>query len=230
MLNGVLLTLLLAGPADGDIARLWPADAPPPPATLKPYAKTAYNQYIAIRDGADHHAWIHRDQDADLPGNGEANGNRRFPWAVPGGLDDARGWQSHAGIALPDKQSIRWWQEKVEAGARRPLPKVTWSFPLGTRLYDLLAHNGKAFELRMLKKTAGGWEGHTLWQGEDWPPGYRGVKATGRTCVGCHNRAGQWERYGPLVRGSDFIFSWSPMVEGTGRVDRAKPVKHWDEP
>ena len=239
----VFLALLCADPGVNSLnplpagwERHWPASVAVP-ANLKAFTKSDYGQYLVILNGADFHGMVHRAaQSPHGPVQGGAdNGNNRFPWAVPGGTDSVRGLTSLTGIALPPGSSVRYWGERIEAGARHPLPKVSWSFPLGTRVYDLLLADGKAFELRMLKK--GGtmqrpqWQALTLWESGDWPAGYAGVKATGRKCLDCHGRAGQWERYGPLIRGNDFVFGWSPFVEGTARIDRAAfPVKHWDEP
>lgn len=224
MLKQSLIALSLLPSSASELERLWPEGVTMPP-TLRPYRKTEYGQRLTVTNGLDQNLPWHIHQNDH---NGQ--GNREFPWRVPGGLDNATGWASHTGIAIPEGQYVRYWTERIEAGAPRPLPKVTWSFPVGTRVYDLLTHRGQAFELRMLRKERDRWVGHTLWQGEDWPPGYRGVKATGRTCMGCHSKAGAWERYGPLVRGNDFVFSFTAFKEGTLEIDRTKfPVKHWDE-
>lgn len=223
-------------PEPSELVRLWPEDAPPPPPTLRQYKKTDYGQYIVIRNGADYHAVAHKNLNGDVPvqGGGE-NGNSRFPWAVPGGTDNTSGVTSLVGVALPEGQRPTHWKVNIDAGASRPLPKDVWGFPVGTRFYDLLLHRGKPFELRMLKKggtpDAPRWKGHVLWESGDWPAGYAGVtkgtppphlRTTGNACTDCHSRAGGWERYGPLVRGNDFIFSWTAYVEGTNRIDPAR--------
>ena len=225
-----------ANPLPAGWEEYWPASVRVP-RNLRPFRKTDYGQYIVIMNGQDYHSVAHKHAGHSVgfaSGDGD-NGNGRFPWAVPGGTDNVRGLTSLTGIALPEGKAVRYWVEKVEAGAIRPLPKVTWSFPRGTRVYDLLIHQGRPFELRMLKKGgesgAETWNGHTLWESGDWPAGYRGVKATGRSCIDCHSRAGKWERYGPLVRGNDYVFGVPILKEGTAQIDRnAFPVKHWDEP
>ena len=221
-----------ANPLPAGWEEYWPASVRVP-RNLRPFRKTDYGQYIVIMNGQDYHSVAHKHAGHSVgyaSGDGD-NGNGRFPWAVPGGTDNVRGLTSLTGIALPEGKAVRYWTERVEAGASRPLPKVTWSFPVGTRVYDLLAHNGKAFELRMLRKEERQWKALTLWESGDWPPGYQGTKATGRSCIDCHSRAGKWEQYGPLIRGNDFVFGWTAFREGATEIDRSRfPVKHWDEP
>lgn len=218
-------TFEIAKAPTSDLERHWPPSVKRP-ANLRVYRKTQYGQRLTITDGYDQNIPFHVARD-----DHNGNGNNKFPWAVPGGTDNVRELSSIVAISLPEKEVVWWWEERIEAGARRPLPKVTWSFPAGTRVYDLLLHKGKPFELRMLRKEGfmgkPFWKGHTLWESGEWPPGYRGINATGRKCNDCHNKAGQWERYGPLVRGNDYIFSWSAFREGTLIIDPEKPVKHW---
>lgn len=224
-------------PEPSELVRLWPADAPPPPPTLQQYKKTAYGQYLVILNGADYHRTIHKTSGNALDQPGGRNGNQEFPWAHPGGTDNVRDLTSLVGIALPEGERPHHWKTLIDAGARHDLPKDVWGFPVGTRFYDLLLHHGVPFELRMLKKVGTPerprWKGHVLWESGVWPVGYRGVtrdtppahlRTTGSACLDCHARAGSWERYGPLVRGNDFIFSWSAYVEGTARIDPAKAV------
>lgn len=230
-------------PSPTTLRRLWPEAVKMPP-TLRPYKKTEFGQYLVILNGADHLNVVHKFRGNPIDGRGD-NGNARFPWAVAGGTDGVPGIQSHVGIALPEGEDVRWWTRRIEAGARHPLPKVVWSFPAGTRVYDLLVYQGQPFELRMLKKdwddqspTGVAWKGHVLWESGDWPPGYAGVHArtapahlrtTGNKCLDCHSRAGGWERYGPLVRGNDFVFSWNALAEGTLTPRKDFPVKQWNE-
>jgi len=152
--------------------------------------------------------------------------------AVGGQRWDAglKGWTSTGAVSIPDGKHVRYWVERIEAGASRPLPKISWRFPDGTVFTDILSHAGKVFEVRQLTRTAKGWIAATPYKVEGGPPGYHGP---GKKCSECHDRAGGWEQYGSLIRGSDGIFSF-PLLEGYD--DAAKtitagkwPLKHWNE-
>lgn len=217
----VLLVLLSAAPvsaqespwvSDSVLAKLWPS-AVPFPTGLRLYQKSQHAQNTVILNGHDSLTVLRRDQDT-VSG---VNPNRIFPWRVSGGMDHAQGWRSYAGVAVPHSKKIKVWVERIEAGASRPLPKLSWSYPVGTAFVDVLTRNGECFELRMLKKHADGWRGHSVWESEGKPQGYR---VPDRKCLDCHRHAGGWLSYGTLLRGGDHSFSFPILKEGTLLVRR----------
>lgn len=194
------------------LAKLWPKEVPFP-AGMHIYRKSEHAQNTVILNGYDSHTIVHRNQDA-VSG---VNPNRIFPWRVSGGMDHAAGWTSHAAVAFPESKPVQVFNEYIEAGARRPLPRTSWTFPVGTVFADILSENGRTFELRLLTKRADGWRGRVAWESEHKPPGYR---TPDRKCFDCHSHAGGWLSYGTLLRGGDRVFSWSPLKEGTLYVRR----------
>lgn len=217
------VTLAATAGEQSTLAKLWPAGVPVP-AGLKLYQKTEHAQNTVILNGFDFHTIVHRDQDT-ISG---VNPNRIFPWAVSGGLHQATGWQSHAAIALPKGKAVTVFNEYIDAGARRPLPVTRWEFPTGTVLADILSVNERTFEIRTLTKTERGWVGRTPFESEHKPAGHVSPhkvthgqsKSAGGRCFDCHDRAGQWLSYGTLLRGSDSVFSFSPLKPGTLLVRR----------
>ena len=218
-----------AADAGAELRRLWPAGVPLPEG-MRFYEKARHNQRAVILNGYDHTTAIPRDRD-DVFANAptKPNPNRLFPWAVSGGMHAAEGWESRAAVALPRGKSIRYWTERIEAGASRPLPVVRWRFPDGTTFADVLLRDGKVFELRILEKTRRGWQGHVAYQAskETWPKGYAGKPD--RACMECHKHAGGWLDYGSLLRGGDSIFSFPVLQEGELKPRADIPVRHWND-
>ena len=221
---------------DPDTLKLWPKDVPVP-SGLKFYEPTQWAQRTVINNSRDYHHPVHENTD-DVYQNSPPvwNPNRMFPWRVSGGLDPkCKECGNRPAIVLPEKGFIRYRKEYIYAGASRPLPKVTWSFPSGTRTYDLLTYRGETFELRLREKVTVNrrgttqWRSRTIWTNpEKQPPGYKGP---GRKCSECHDKAGEWQQYGTLLRGNDTVFSFPALEEGTLTPDKTNwPVKAWDEP
>ena len=224
LLSVAALTLADSAPQNTlpPLLRLWP-DAVPVPRGLRPYERTQFSQRLVILNDADHLSLVPLNQDDDL--FNKPNPNRKDEWRVNGGLHAAVGWQSYTGLALPDGASIRTWTDRVEAGARRPLPRWFWQFPEGTRVVDLLTEGDRPFELRMLKRENGGWKGHVVWEAEHKPRGYESLTTT---CASCHAFTGASYGYGTILRGSGGIFSWSPFVnDGTFTFRKDVPIKPW---
>lgn len=198
--------------ASSELARLWPASVKFP-AGMQMYRPTQYTQRSVNNDERPQLTPHLLTRDDELFGE---NPNRVFPYAKPGGLHAAQGWRSLVGIALPEGQPVRTWQEYYGVF---PRPYVRWKFPVGTVVADLLVNeaNGQPFELRTLRKTESGWVGRTPWQDDHLPHGYQ---RTDRKCVECHKDAGDAHRYGLGVRGNDFIFSWTPFREGSVLIRR----------
>lgn len=211
------------GTSDSLLRKLWPASVKFP-VGMTLYRKTEHAQNTVILNGFDSLTVVHRDQDT-VSG---VNPNRIFPWAVSGGMHQATGWQSHAAIAIPKGKAVQVWTEYIEAGARRALPRIAWSFPTGTVLADILSANGQTFEVRTLTKARDGWVGRTPYEAEHKPAGYVSPhkvahgqhKSESGRCFDCHQSAGKWLSYGTLIRGSDRVFSWSPILPGTLLVRR----------
>lgn len=206
-------------PVDG-----WPDKVPVPPG-LKWYSPTRYAQRTVIQNGYDYHTPVHENTDAYFSNAPPSwNPNRIFPWRNSAGLDyRVPGWTSRTGIALPEGKSIMVWTEYIEAGASRPLPRISWQFPPGTVTVDLLSYRGQPFEVRTrTKDERGTWRPRTLWEGGTPPPGYRGPV---HKCAACHDRAGAWESYGTMIRGSDTVFSFPVLEEGTLRPRQDLPVR-----
>jgi len=232
-LSILLFTLLLAQEGNQDVQRtmlegFWP-EGITLPKTMRLYDRTQYAQELTITNGIDTLRPIHYSQ-------GDNNPNRLFPWAVNGGLHRAQGWTSRTAIAIPEGKHILYWSERIDAGARRHLPRMSWQFPVGTVVADLLFTDGELFELRTLNKTEdGSWRGRRLWRSGKMPVGYIepdrviGVERQVGICVNCHQRAGAWQSYGALIRGADGVFSFSVLEEGTLRPRTDFPVKHWND-
>ena len=200
--------------ADAEQARLvslWP-DSLPWIDGLAAYKPTQHTQRLAITDGAATNNWYRLDQDEawtnERPEN-KVNPNRIFPWAVPGGLHYSTGWQSVRGIRLPSQ--IRVWNQRVPVANSSPLPKWCWEFPDGTAVVDLLAKDGKAFEVRVRQKANGQWTNHVVHADKEQRP--RWFHGAGRDCQECHAHAGTSQQYGITVRGSDEVFSYNPLIE-----------------
>lgn len=188
------------------LVNLWPAEVEMPKG-LKAYRPTRKSQRMAITNGMDSNLIYDKDQD-DHWTNAPSllNPNRQFPWAVPGGLDNAKGWESIIAVALPSAVSM--YGDRVDVGARHPLPKTRWTFPEGTQFVDLLTYKGKPFELRTRTKIKGEWVSKKEYEDKTArPEGYNGLT---KSCVECHQGAGSQLQYGISVRGDDGAFSWSP--------------------
>ncbi len=246
------LTLPLSLPAsepqanDDLLRRLWPEHIKMPEG-LRLYKKTQHSQRLVILNGQDDTRPVHNQQD-DVFANAptKPNPNRLFPWATSGGLHNATGWQSYAAVALPDDRPILWWWERIAAGASRPLPRIAWRFPVGTVFADLLVKDDELFELRTLTRTESGWVGRVLYETADKPAGYTdpgkvqlmdsphlrriGFRPTSSDrCMRCHNHAGGWLEYGVTLRGSDKIFSFPLLRNGTLTPDASTWwLHHWN--
>ena len=231
--KSLILTVLLGvGAAEPTILDLWPSGVPKP-ANLKSYKREQYAQRLSITNGHDQ-LRVNYESEKDI----FLNGNILYPWAVSGGMHSVEGrWTALKGLSIPNGRSIRWWKERTEAGARRPLPRLAWQYPEGTVAADLLLHEGKPFELRTLTKGANGWKGAAVWQSGVVPQGYYGAQLK---CMECHSAPGRWERYGTLIRGADGLFS-PPVLRPGSRVidwtqestaelnDSVWPLKYWED-
>lgn len=195
------------------------------PEGMKWYTKTRHSQYLSINNGLDSNDLYRLDQDDTL--FGRVNPNRVFPWAVSGGLHESSGWKSKAAVSIPEKAKVYVWTERVEAGARRPLPKYRWEWPKGTVFADVLSTDAGVFEVRTLTKTGDSWKARTEYKDpEKAPKGYTGPR---KSCFDCHSEP-ITTNYGIQVRREDGIFSASPLVDGTLRLDTKNwPVEPWRE-
>ena len=221
----ILALALLPVLAEDNVRDVWPRDVDMPPG-LRFYARSEYSQRLTITNDRDTLRIVRQDTD-DVFTNAPTvlNPNRISPWKVSGGMDKVRGFQSKTALAIPKGQAIRYWSERVEAGAAHPLPRASWSFPVGTVAADLLSHDGKLFEVRTLTKTAKGWHSEIVWGSGVKVPGYTGP---GRRCHECHDKVGSGG-YGVRVRGSDGLFSFWPFGGATFTPRMDFPVKHWNE-
>jgi hypothetical protein len=198
---------------------IWPANVHMPP-SIRFYRPTNYTQRLAVTNGQETNHVYRLDQD-DVWTNAPPalNPNRLFPWAVPGGLHEVRGWGNRVGIAIPDGKKVQIWRERVEVPlSSRPLSKFRWSFPDGTVLADMLFTREAVFELRLREKVQGKWKSTVPFRDLDAAP--KGYTGPGKRCAECHDQAGSQLQYGIGLRGSDGAFSPSPLVEGTLTPDR----------
>jgi hypothetical protein len=212
-----LLSQTASEPAGYDpLKALWPSDVAMPKG-LKEYKPWRFSQRLVILNGQRHNHWWPNHADHPFANSSpEQNPNARHPWAVPGGMDNLRGWHALKACVIPG--AVKIWTEDVNVPAARfPLPQHRWAFPDGTVFADLLTYDGKLFELRTLKKVDGQWQRRVEHQNKDHaPPGYKGA---GKACVDCHSRAGASEQYGITVRGSDGVFTWAPFNDNGQWLD-----------
>ena len=206
------------------VARWWPAGVEAPK-NLKVYQRTQFSQRLVktqyqqggpLFDTPTQHR-------IDLPDFRQSNPNSQFPWAVPGGLHNAKGWTSILAIAIPDGKKIQVWREPARVPNSQPIPMVKWRFPDGTILIDILVSNGRTFEIRQREKFGNKWVSDLLVKARDDGP--HGFARPDRACVDCHRLAGSSLNYGITIRGSDGVFSFSPLVEGRFEADQRWPVE-----
>ena len=88
-------------------------------------------------------------------------GSNQFPWRVPAGLGDAVNWDSFQFLWLPPGEAILWGPQRL-AGDRGTTRSITWTYPDGTVLGEVLGvlEPGDLgpipFELRVRRKIAEG--------------------------------------------------------------------------
>src|SRR5260370_31627370 len=129
------------------LRKLWPKSVPFP-AQLRFYKIAPAGQHLVILNGLDYRG-VHA-ADYDFP---SVNPNRIFPWQHSGGMHavDANIWRNATAVALPPGGEVEYWLELTDAGAVRPLPRLTWAFPDGTLFADMLllttAAGERCFEL-----------------------------------------------------------------------------------
>lgn len=188
------------------LVSFWPKDVDMP-AGMVAYVPTRKSQRLTITNDVDTNLIYDKDQDDHFSNAPTViNPNRQTPWAVPGGLDGATGWESVIAVAMPGQPTV--YNTRVEAGARHPLPKLRWTFPEGTVFADLLVKDGKPFELRTRRKVDGQWVSRVEYRDRDAAPvNYHGA---GKACIECHQHAGSQLQYGIGLRGDDGCFSWAP--------------------
>lgn len=188
------------------IKALWPGEFP---ARLKFYRPTRLSQRSVVTGSTMTVEYFDRDQDQHFANDkSEINQNRLFPYAVPGGLQNAKGWRSFTGVVTGPE--IERWHEvfPFRGAAGGFLRKRNWSYP-PINFFDLLVNDdGRAFEVRNLEKTKQGWEAFVIYRDpEARPQGFTRVKS--KDCLACHKDAGN-PKYGIAVRGNDFVFSYLP--------------------
>jgi len=169
------------------------------------YRKARLVQRLSILNGRDHNELVDVGQDDTL--FNRVNPNRIFPWAVSGGMHDLTGWRSDVAVYLPGP--VETFTRRVEAGARRALPRTSWAFPDGTVFADVLSTDKGVFEIRTRTKRDGNWSNKVAYRNaEHVPAGYTGAR---KACNECHDHAGENLHYGTAIRGDDETFSWSPL-------------------
>ena len=191
------------------LVSLWPEDVDKPEG-LVAYKPARFSQRLVILNGAPDNRWFDKYTD-DVTSNSFAeNPNKKSPWAVPGGLDNATGWESILAVSMPDK--VYTYRDNVPVmSAGRDLPKLRWTFPEGTKFVDLLAKDGKVFELRTRTKIKGQWVSRVEYSDKGARPnGYHGLN---KACIECHEHAGASHQYGITIRGDDGAFSWNPYED-----------------
>ena len=204
----------------------WPVEVPLIP-RMKWFRKTRYNQYLAINNSADFRTMFRLDQDQHFTNSAPfMNPNNQFPWVVSGGLHESTGWKSRGAVALPEGGKVTVWQAPQEIGASRRQWKVRWAWPVGTTFADVLSTDKGVFEVRTLTKGKDGWEPDVAYKDmTKAPANYTGPR---KNCVTCHSGEGYNGNYGPQLRLEDFIFSASPLKEGTDQLDhKAWPIEQW---
>lgn len=87
-------------------------------------------------------------------------GSNQFPWRTPAGLGDATNWDSFQFLWLPEGQPILYGLQRLE-GDLGPTRSVTWTFPVGTVLGEVLGvlepggdPEPVPFEMRVRRKVA----------------------------------------------------------------------------
>ena len=195
-------------------AAAWAQDSPPPGwphsvplSGLKQYAPTRFSQYIVVRDGLPYHAWHEINRNDPSVNVRMLNPNSQSPWKVSGGMESLHGWKSLKLAKIQGTVNV-WNQDIPIARAGRALPGIRWSFPDGTVFADLLTGpDGRPFELRMRTKIKGKWR--STIEFEDASAAPKGYHGAGR-CATCHEKAGDSQQYGIMIRGNDQCFSFLP--------------------
>jgi hypothetical protein len=194
----------------------------------KLYKKAEYSQRLSITNGLDNNLLYHKNRD-DVFSNAptDINPNRRFPWAVSGGMHGLTGWFNKTAVYIPPGEKVKVFEERVEAGARHPLPRISWSFPDGTKFADILMTYSGPFEIRVREKTNGSWRFRIAHRDENnRPRGYTGLKMS---CAECHGSKMSEEGYGIQARGSDETISWTPLIDGTYSLDWSWPLEAYSK-
>jgi hypothetical protein len=198
------------------------------------YRQTGYSQYIAHNGsiGQDIINMMPLNQDQHFGNDSPArNPNSTIDdWVAPGGLHDVprSKWQSYTAVKFPDDGMVESWQgdTPVSNAPRGALMKEQWNWPDGISFADMLvnAETGDVFELRMRTKEDGEWQSEVVYKDVDArPEGYVGAR---KKCNDCHERtAGETSQYFITLRRQDSVFSASPLVEGTTRLDKTWPIR-----
>lgn len=207
----LVASLFFAAVVFGQAPASWPKDVPVP-AKLKPYTPATVVQRIAITDGRASHRWYRLDQH-DHFANAPTlfNPNSKAPWQVSGGMEGLSGWKSIK-LTNVSKESVAVRSVGIPiSGAGQDLPGFRWSYPDGALFADLLVNNdGRAFELRVREKVAGKWVSTIAFEDDAAAP--KGYKGAGR-CATCHDKAGDSQQYGIMIRGNDGCFSFLPPIK-----------------
>ena len=156
------------------------------------------------------------------------NPNRHKPWRTPGGTDAIR-VKTQRFVYFPEGTRVTLWAtRKLVRGGVADYSTIVWRYPVGTVFGEVssVAKLG-AYELRTRRRTSDDWV-NTLWRpnrdgvfvSDNYdapvPAGY----VTPQNCTDCHRDTGVdqslikprlagWLGH---VRGSDGIFSWSPLA------------------
>jgi len=170
------------------------------PDGMKRYKRASMTQEIAVTDG----------RDRITPRSRISLHARDARWLVSGGLlgFDFRSdlyRNNTAATAREYVDNIDVWNGRnyqQNRGWRR-------EFPDGSKFLDVLSNTaGKVFEIRQREKAEGRWNSEVIYENESArPEGYSGLT---KSCVSCHNAkdgAGTGPYAGPLVLGSDTVFS-----------------------
>lgn len=202
------------------LERLWPHEALPLFPNLRIFKGTRWAQRRVVLNDAPFHAWVGRGDGFLLQRNGvrmhlsgEQDPNTLPEWSAPGGLVGVGGWESVTAAYVPAKVKIRVVQQSIPRSSTL-VSKRTWVYPAGTQFVEVLAKDGKPFEVRTMEKSATGrWQFRVPFrEPANAPKGYKSMMS-GSACADCHRNAGEQQQYGTGIRGGDGVFSFNPDGE-----------------
>ncbi len=200
---------------------VWPAGVAVPKG-LRFFRRTRWTQQLSHMNGVPS-TFPHPIGSGDDP-------NMRFPYRVPGGLENATGWHSYVGVSIPEGAKVNVWRDGVPVSVAPYgwLPKQQHEWPDGTIFADLLVNaNDEPFEVRVREKEKESWDAYRMFTKiETRPPGY--VRPKIRDCNACHEKP-EPSVYSVNLRRQDTVFTASPLVPGTLTPDHGNwPIKQWE--
>lgn len=178
----------------------WPIDFPFPEG-MQRYKRAAFTQEIAVTNNADRITPMHR----------TSLHSRDNRWLVSGGMlgiDGIRSDLYRNQVAEKSREYVGNISVLNSLGYHQNNRGWRREFDQGSKFMDVLSYEGTVFEIRQREKGDSRWNSEVIYESEKArPPAYAGLN---KSCVSCHNAKegpGTGPYAGPLVLGSDTVFS-----------------------